>query len=282
MVLGVLVLASLLLFTFYVREGKAGPLHTVQLGASEVLRPAQSVVDFVAGPIGRIGEGVSDVVNGEEQKLKQKAERSEELASQVAALERENERLRSLLQGGQQAYQYGPLARVISPVGEQFADRVVINTGKAEGIGPQQPVVVGDSTLVGRTTSRITAHTAEVMLITDQSFAAGARTVRPPEGQEEPSPGQLQGSGGGEGLLRTSWEDYLALDYVSLSADVKEGDFVMTSGRSEDRELIFPPGLLIGKVKSVSSQDTDQFKKIVVEPAVNPQEIEEVRVITDW
>jgi rod shape-determining protein MreC len=38
----------------------------------------------------------------------------------------------------------------------------------------------------------------------------------------------------------------------------------------------------VGKVESVSSQDIDQFKKIVVEPAMNPQDLEEVRVITDW
>lgn len=282
-VLAALVFASLLLFTFYVKEETAGPLHTVQLGASEVLRPLQSGADLVSVPLGRVGDGVSEVVNGdEEQKLEQKANRSEELASRVATLERENERLRGLLQGDQQSYQYAPLARVISPIGNQFAEKVVINVGTEEGIRPQQPVVVGDSTLAGRTTGRITAHTAEVMLITDQSFAAGARTVSPPEDQEKPSPGEFEGSGGGEGLLRTSLEDALVLDYVSLSAKVEKGDFVVTSGRSGDRELVFPPGLLIGKVKSVSSQDTDQFKKIVVEPTVNPREIEEVRVITDW
>jgi len=32
----------------------------------------------------------------------------------------------------------------------------------------------------------------------------------------------------------------------------------------------------------VSSQDYNQFKKIVVEPAMNPQDLEEVRVIVDW
>ena len=56
----------------------------------------------------------------------------------------------------------------------------------------------------------------------------------------------------------------------------------MTSGRAGDKELLFPPGLYVGKVESVSSQDIDQFKKIVVEPAMNPQDLEEVRVITDW
>jgi rod shape-determining protein MreC len=40
--------------------------------------------------------------------------------------------------------------------------------------------------------------------------------------------------------------------------------------------------LFVGTVESVSSQDIDQYKKIVVDPAMNPNDLEEVRVITDW
>ena len=38
----------------------------------------------------------------------------------------------------------------------------------------------------------------------------------------------------------------------------------------------------VRKVEAVSSQDIEQFKKIVVDPAMNPQDLEEVRVIVDW
>jgi rod shape-determining protein MreC len=38
----------------------------------------------------------------------------------------------------------------------------------------------------------------------------------------------------------------------------------------------------VGKVESVSSQDIEQFKKIVVDPAMEPQDLEEVRVVVDW
>jgi rod shape-determining protein MreC len=69
---------------------------------------------------------------------------------------------------------------------------------------------------------------------------------------------------------------------VDLSARAEQGDFVVTSGRSGDRELLFPPGLLVGTVESASSQDIDQYKKIVVSPSANPSNVEEVRVITGW
>ena len=38
----------------------------------------------------------------------------------------------------------------------------------------------------------------------------------------------------------------------------------------------------MGTVESVSSQDIDQYKKIVVEPAMDADDLEEVRVITEW
>jgi rod shape-determining protein MreC len=67
-----------------------------------------------------------------------------------------------------------------------------------------------------------------------------------------------------------------------LSSRAEKGDYVVTSGRAGDRELLFPPGLFVGTIESVSSQDIDQYKKIVVEPAMDADDLEEVRVITEW
>jgi rod shape-determining protein MreC len=47
-------------------------------------------------------------------------------------------------------------------------------------------------------------------------------------------------------------------------------------------ESLFPPGLLVGTVESASSQDIEQYKKIVVDPSVNLDDLEDVRVIVDW
>ena len=61
-----------------------------------------------------------------------------------------------------------------------------------------------------------------------------------------------------------------------------EGALIVPSGSAGDKELLFPPGLYICKVAAVSSQNIEQFKKIVVDPAMNPQDLEEVRVVVDW
>lgn len=280
--------ASLVLFTFYVKEGPKGPLHTVQLGAAEVLQPVRSVFGAVIGPIDNAGQRINDAFAkaDELERLREKARKNEELAAQSSRLQRENNRLRELLQGERQVYKYGELAEVVAPLGDQFTERITINLGTKDGVAPEQPVVVGNNTLVGRTTSRITENTAEVMLITDQSFAAGVRIVPPAE--FDPSSGTLTPTvtdvetSYGEGLLKTDWEGTLGVDFVDLGANVEKGYFVVTSGRAGDRELLFPPGLYIGKVESVSSRDIDQYKKIVVDPAANADDLEEVRVIVDW
>ncbi len=275
----ILCVASLALFTIYVKEGDSGPLHTVQLGASEVLRPVRGLLGFVASPFSAVSERVGNVMNAEERReLEEKSLEYEEGAAEAARLRQENERLRRLLDGQRPSFTYSPLASVVAPVGGQLTKRVKINVGTNDGVQPEQPVVVGNNTLIGRTTNQVTPNTAEVLLITDQSFAAGVRIVPPSGSEDEDSSDDFYG----EGLLRTSWEGYLGVDYVDLSAETEQGDFVATSGRAGDRELLFPPGLLVGTVESASSQDIDQYKKIVVTPAVKATDLQEVRVITDW
>jgi rod shape-determining protein MreC len=261
-------------------------LHTVQLGAAEVLQPARSIFAALFGPLQRASESVQGAFdNSQEQRLERKLQESQALAAQASRLERENARLRELLRGQRAVYEYGPLAQVVAPVGDQFTQRIVLNVGTEDGVEPNRPVVIGENTLVGRTTE-VSKHTAQVMLITDQMFAAGVRIIPPAE--FDPASGELspavtsENVSFGQGLLETNLEGYFGVDLVSLKARAEEGDYVVTSGRAGDRELLFPPGLYIGKIEAVSSQDIEQFKKIVVDPAMNPQDLEEVRVIVDW
>jgi rod shape-determining protein MreC len=289
----VLCVVSLALFTVYVKEGdcsevdNCGPLHTVQLGAAEVLKPVRGVVATVLSPFQEAGERVTGAFdNSDEEALQQKFREAQGLAAQASRLERENARLRELLKGERSFYEYGPLARVVAPVSDQFTNRIQIDVGSEDGIKPQMPVVVGENTLIGRTTNDVSRTTAQVMLVTDREFAAGVRIIPPAE--FDPSSAELSPAvtdpnvSYGEGLLRTNLEGYFGIEYVDLSSRAEKGDFVVTSGRAGQRELLFPPGLFVGTIESVSSQDIDQYKKIVVEPAMDADDLEEVRVITDW
>jgi rod shape-determining protein MreC len=289
----ILCVASLALFTVYVKEGdcsevdNCGPLHTVQLGAAEVLKPVRGVVATIVEPVQQTGERVTGAFDrSDEEALQERLRQTQGLAAQASRLERENARLRGLLKGERSFYEYGPLAQVVAPVSDQFTNRIQIDVGSEDGIKPQMPVVVGENTLIGRTTNDVSRTTAQVMLVTDREFAAGVRIIPPAE--FDPSSGQLSPAvtapnvSYGEGLLRTNLEGYFGIEYVDLSSRAEKGDYVVTSGRAGQRELLFPPGLFVGTIESVSSQDIDQYKKIVVEPAMDADDLEEVRVITDW
>jgi rod shape-determining protein MreC len=283
----ILCVTSLALFSVYVKEGDAGPLHTVQLGAAEVLRPVRDVVAAGAEPFQVAKEKVESAFDtSQEEELQRRLQETQGLAAQASRLERENARLRELLKGERSFYEYGPLARVVAPVGNQFTNRIQIDVGTEDGIKPQMPVVVGENTLVGRTTESVSRSTAQVMLVTDREFHAGVRIIPPAE--FDPASGRLgpavttENVSYGEGLLGTNVEGYLGIEYVDLSSRAEEGDYIVTSGRAGNRQLLFPPGLFVGTIESVSSQDIDQFKKIVVEAAMNPDDLEEVRVIIDW
>lgn len=285
-------MVSLVLFTVYVKEGDCsaqggcGPLHTVQLGAAEVLQPVRGVVGSLFSPIRETADRVGHAFdNSEEERLRTELRNTEALAAQASRLERENERLRGLLDGQRAAYEYGPLARVVAPVGDQFTERIVIDIGTEDGIRDNQPVVVGENTLVGRTTD-VSRNTAQVLLLTDRMFAAGVRVVPPAE--FDPASGEVSSAVTaenvpyGQGRLGTSLEGYLGVDFVNHQLRAEAGDYVVTSGRAGGRDLLDPPGLYVGSVESATSQDIEQFKKIVVDPAVNPDELEDVRVIVGW
>jgi rod shape-determining protein MreC len=284
----ILVVVSLILFTVYVREDpENGPLHTVQLGAMEVLRPVHGVVGVLTWPFQTAGDyfrgtfGAAD----REARLQEELIEYRERAADAARLVQENERLRQMLDGERPGYEYSRLAQVVAPVGGQFSNRVIINVGSEDGVRPEQPVIVGNNTLVGRTTEQVGPNRAEVLLISDQGFAAGVRAV-PADNFDRQSgeitPLEEENVSYGEGLLQTSWEGSMTMDYVELSDRVEKGDYVVTSGRAGDLELAFPPGLFVGTVESVSAQDIEQYKKIVVSPAINPDNLQEVRVILDW
>jgi rod shape-determining protein MreC len=271
----ILLIVCAALFTVYMKEGDSGPLHTVQLGAAEILRPARTAVAEVSQPFKSAEAVVSGAFDrgSNKQEVQRLRQKNQALSARVSTLTQENRRLHQLLKGDQVSYKYAPLARVISPVGGQFTNRVMINVGSREGVKPSQPVITGDNILVGRT-AQVSANTSEVILVTDQSFEAGVEIV--------PEKAGKSGGSAPEGLLKSSYEGYLGVDYIDQSAKVKVGDYVITSGRAGRYRLLFPPGLLVGRVKSVSSQDINQYKKIVVQPAVQPDSLQEVRVITGW
>jgi rod shape-determining protein MreC len=151
-------------------------------------------------------------------------------------------------------------ARVLQHQPQNFEDNMAIDRGSDDGLAEGMVVLSPNGSLVGRIT-RVFPDYSWVRVITDQSSSVNA---------EIPA-AEVDGS------LKSNGDGNLALELVPKDRDVGEGDQVVTSTQS----VLYPPGLLIGLVISVS--DTDElFKRIIIEPSAPLAELDSVLVITSF
>lgn len=126
------------------------------------------------------------------------------------------------------------VAEILAVDSDPFIHQVVIDRGERNGVFEGQPVVndqgvVGQVIAAGKTTSR-------VLLITDLSHAIPVRIMR----------NDICAIAGGTGQL-----DELMLKNAPRSADVREGDLLVTSGLGGR----FPMGYPVAKVTRVASEE---------------------------
>ena len=177
--------------------------------------------------------------------------------SSMYEIKLENERLKNLI-GFRDINELNLVAaRVIGRETKGFINDIVLDVGRVDSVYKNMPLVntnglVGKLFQVGK--NRSIGH-----LLLDQNFRVSAKIQR----------SRVRGIVGWEG------GDFCILNEVPKRSDVKIGDWVITSGYGE----IFPPGLKIGRVISVSQFPRGLFMKIKLRPMVNFNILEEVFVI---
>lgn len=139
---------------------------------------------------------------------------------------------------------------------DQSRDAVRIHAGSDHGIEPDMPVVA-QSALVGRV-RHVSAKTAEVVLVTDTTFRVLSRVESGPEGV-------LRGQIGGG----------LTLYQLPRDPDIDTGDVVSTSGL----DGVYPPGILIGTVRSLARTPGEVLSTAQITPAVKHRDLHVVTVI---
>ncbi|MBI3993399.1 MAG: rod shape-determining protein MreC [Candidatus Lambdaproteobacteria bacterium] len=210
-------------------------------------------------------------------------EENDRLTLRVRALEEElNHHVNSAIQFDVLREQLGFLeenperkvfAEVIGESASSLYQLLLINKGLLAGIRRNYPVVLREG-VVGRIQSA-TAMSAVVELITDRRHRFPVMIQR--------SRDQLETAGEG-GSLRLVVQDRgvvfglgdeLRMNRIRMLADVQPGDRVVTSGLAG----IFPKGLLVGTVASVTRERHELFQSAEIRPAVNFRKIEGVFVI---
>jgi rod shape-determining protein MreC len=266
----VLVLLSLALLTVSFRESPSGPLHRAQGYGSQATKPFQVVADRIARPFEDAYGWAHDVLGAksENKKLRQELENLRQQRARQKNAEDEVKRLEALL-----SYEHSSRfpqdylkvnAEVITPATGAFEQTVVIAAGQNRDIGIGDPVVVGDG-LVGRI-SQVGPTTSKVTLVSDPSFAASARDLRT----------------GAEGIVihRATGSNVLILDGIKAEKKVNEGDSIITSGwRRPDLSSLYPGGISIGRITSLSLSDVNPIYQIQVEPSVDFSSLEAVIVL---
>lgn len=164
-------------------------------------------------------------------------------------------------------------AEVIGESLDNFHNTLLINKGYMAGIRRNFPVVLREG-IVGRVQS-VTALQSVVQLVVDRRHRFPVIIQRSRE--------RLILEGGG-GSLRLMASDRgvamgqgggLRMERLRMLADVQQGDRVISSGLAG----IFPKGMLVGLVTSVSRKRHELFQTAEINPVVEFNKIEGVYVI---
>lgn len=166
-------------------------------------------------------------------------------SQQYLTVREENARLRALLGSRERLGREVLVAEVIGVLPGTDRHQLVLDKGHADGIRDDLAVIdeygmVGQIVETARSSSR-------VMLVSDLSHAVPVQVVR----------NNLRGIVAGTGRL-----DVLRLDYVPDSADIREGDVLVSSGLAGR----FPAGYPVGVVSAVTQGQGEAFAQVEVQP----------------
>ncbi len=257
-----LVCLSIVIVTLYSLEGASGPVHSLRKAVQVVAAPFEWAGSQVARPFRALSDRLADAT-ADTETLTSLKERNAELASQLSELNEyrlENERLRAIINLSSAYGAQGIGARVIGSSSDGWTSTVTIDKGSSSGVAEDMPVTDGNG-VVGQVTE-VSLVSSTVTLLSDSSYTVSAILQDSRE----------------NGVLCGSVDGSLHLEYVPVATSVSLGEYVVTSGM----DGVYPKGLLLGVVTSVTSSPSDVYHDIVVAPVASAQNYEEVFVITSF
>ena len=204
-------------------------------------------------------------VKFEYNRLIKKIAEYESLEKNYREIERENTELRRQL-GFQQSLEIEKIPAVIigSDPGNIF-NTLIIDKGSKDGIVRDMPVVAfyeGFQGLVGKVVE--TGYSSsKVLPLYDQSFFAAARL------QNLRYEGLVNGSSNSKNRILMSYVNKNGKERISY------GDIVITSGMKS----VYPKGIYIGRVRSISAKEYETSLQLEIEPTVDFSRLEYVFIL---
>ena len=219
------------------------------------LDPVRSAIGTLGGPVyyvaeapyalargvGRLADSASDV-----ERLERRVLELSLVARQAVATRAENNRLRALLGSQPRVPRQVLVTELIGIAPDPRMHRVVIDKGTADGVSLGEAVV--DAEGVFGQVVEASWTTSVVLLITDPTHAIPVEVRR----------NNLRSIAGGIGRY-----DAMELEAVPFSADIREGDLLVSSGLGGR----FPRGYAVGEVVRVERDPTERFATVRVRPS---------------
>lgn len=195
---------------------------------------------------------------------------NQELTGQIVALfelQKENKTLREALNLNLPAEFDLLLGQTISKDISQ--DAILINKGRQDGVSQGQPVITEQKVLLGKI-GQVYNNFSEVILISNKENSFDAKIIRDLELESEPA--EIYGIAKGRGNYQ------LYLDFIGKEEEIFEKDIVVSSALGG----IYPPGLLVGEIKTVKKSDVDPFQLVEIEPAFEVEKLDYLFIMTKW
>ena len=206
-----------------------------------------------------------DKLVAENAELRSRIAEMEETVRQSVSSNEENARLKKLLGLAEANDDYEFVdAALISWSASGWSSSFTINKGSKHGLEVGDCVVTEDGFLIGQIT-RVSRSGATVQTILDSASGVGALTDK-------------DVTAVAEGDFNLMSEGKLRLTYIEDTSRVVSGDKVMTSGKGG----IYPSGLVIGTVESVSIDPSGLSASAIVEPDADIAATTYVFIITDY
>jgi len=228
--------------------------HAVSTAVSATANPVQRSLNAIARGAAGLASSESDekTVRMENAMFRQRLVELGAVAIRARELESENKRLKRLL-GFLESVEFETVpARVI---GRDYS-YLTIDRGSDSSIREHMCVLTSEG-VVGRVLN-VSGHTSKVLLIWDSNSRLGGIVQRT----------RVQG------IIEGDQDGRCIMKYIEASVDVKPDDVVVTSGQGG----VFPKGLAVGKVVSVSRREGELFQTATVELSADIGRLEEVLV----
>ena len=201
----------------------------------------------------------------ENEALKARIADMEDEARQADSYQRENQRLRLLLDLTSTHEDYELVdAYIIAWSSTDWSSTVTINKGTNAGIQLDMCAITANGEVVGLVTE-VGENFAVVKTVLDSSLEISATIA----------------SSGYRGMVtggyKSGRKDLLKMDYLPSGSIIRNNDQVVTSGST-----VYPRNLIMGRIVDAGFDETGVAKYAIIEPAADLGRLEQLFILTDY